>query len=425
MASSHIRSIGVALESSFGELSATTGLPDITALAYTALECDRASLDVSGSTPPMNEREQARSSPYGLPPEPATVWSGGSRVRRRTGTLAITCDLRTLGAASAYAGYADMPLHMLLASAMASFKPLASSDLVAGQVLTANNTRHTPTVQANCTIGAGFGVDLAGRKEWSFFTGQPGTDVAYSPGLSIDLSNETIRLTQTLYGALGVTAIGASCSLRLDGDGWQAFAFGCRMQSVALQFSERRAQLVITMQIPYLTDNHAGASLQDPLRADGAVAHALASYVSISEAIGTTVPAELSRTNEDADEVTLTFTPTLAPQGHSNSVLGMADLEVVDYMTEAEVTLSNPDVALDDDFFDQGERSVLIGLGPIGTGNGAAFILPSAHLKADPSARDLGGDLVRQKLGYRAGRFALDDGSGDAANSNFRIALPL
>ena len=90
------RSLSVAVESSFGSLSSTTGLPDNSGLSFTSIPCERDPIIVYGD-PVVSERNDARDGTYGLAPEPDTVWSGGSRVRRRTGQVTLRLDLTTVG----------------------------------------------------------------------------------------------------------------------------------------------------------------------------------------------------------------------------------------------------------------------------------------------------------------------------------------
>ena len=91
------RSLSVAIESAFGSISSSTGLPDNSGLTYVSIPCERDPIIVYGD-PVVSERNDARDGTYGLPPEPDTVWSGGSRVRRRTGTVNLRLDLTTIGA---------------------------------------------------------------------------------------------------------------------------------------------------------------------------------------------------------------------------------------------------------------------------------------------------------------------------------------
>jgi hypothetical protein len=103
------RSLSVAVESAFGSLSASTGLPDNSGLTYTSIPCERDPIVVYGD-PVVSERNDARDGSYGLPPEPDTVWSSGARVQRRTGQISLRLDLTTIGSAannydSNYLGY--------------------------------------------------------------------------------------------------------------------------------------------------------------------------------------------------------------------------------------------------------------------------------------------------------------------------------
>ena len=96
MAVTH-RSIGVAVESSFGSLVASTGLPDKTTLIYESMPVERDPVIIYGEVI-ASERNDTRDGPYGMPPEPDTVYSSGSRVQRRTGSVELRLDLTSVGA---------------------------------------------------------------------------------------------------------------------------------------------------------------------------------------------------------------------------------------------------------------------------------------------------------------------------------------
>ena len=95
MAVTH-RSIGVVAESSFGSLVASTGLPDKT-LTYESMPVERDPVIIYGEVI-ASERNDTRDGPYGMPPEPDTVYSSGSRVQRRTGSVELRLDLTSVGA---------------------------------------------------------------------------------------------------------------------------------------------------------------------------------------------------------------------------------------------------------------------------------------------------------------------------------------
>ena len=98
MAVTH-RSLSVAVESSFGSLSSSTGLPDNSALTYVSIPCERDPIVIAGE-PVASERLDARVGNYLIPPEPDTVFSSGSRVRRRTGQVVCRVALPTVGSSA-------------------------------------------------------------------------------------------------------------------------------------------------------------------------------------------------------------------------------------------------------------------------------------------------------------------------------------
>ena len=98
MAVTH-RSLSIAVESSFGSLSATTGLPSSSGLTYTSIPCERDPIVIAGE-PVVSERNDVRDGSYFVPAEPDTVYSSGSRVRRRTGQIVCRVDLTTIGTAA-------------------------------------------------------------------------------------------------------------------------------------------------------------------------------------------------------------------------------------------------------------------------------------------------------------------------------------
>jgi len=101
-------------------------------------------------------------------------------------------------------------------------------------------------------------------------------------------------------------------------------------------------------------------------------------------------------------------------------------MEVTDVDVELTLTLSTVNTAINSDFFNRTLRQVLIGFGPLAAGDGGAFQIPAAYLTVDPSKYDpSGNDIVRQQLTYKASRFGgdIDDGSYDAWNTPFRLAL--
>jgi hypothetical protein len=133
------RSIGVINESTFGSLDLTTGLPTTSGLTFVSIPCERDPIIIYGE-PVASERNDARDGSYGLPPEPDTVYSSGSRVRRRTGQVVIQLDLTTIGDAAD--NYDTNYLGYLLGAGFKTAKHSFTSDTPTG---VANVNLFTPT----------------------------------------------------------------------------------------------------------------------------------------------------------------------------------------------------------------------------------------------------------------------------------------
>ena len=75
MAVTH-RSLSIAVESSFGSLGSTTGIPSDSGLTWISIPCERDPIIVPGE-PVVSERNDARDGSYNVPSEPDTVWKDG------------------------------------------------------------------------------------------------------------------------------------------------------------------------------------------------------------------------------------------------------------------------------------------------------------------------------------------------------------
>jgi len=71
MAVTH-RSLSISVESSFGSLHPTTGLPSQDGLLFTSIPCERDPIVIAGE-PVVSERNDARDGSYFVPAEPDTV----------------------------------------------------------------------------------------------------------------------------------------------------------------------------------------------------------------------------------------------------------------------------------------------------------------------------------------------------------------
>lgn len=420
MATTSIRGVRVAVEGSFGSPDAN-GFPSTSGLTFYGLECDRAGLDIPGD-PQVAERVESRASFYDLPPEPLAAQSGGAYIRRRKGDVVLKVPVRGLGSGTAFATYAAIPWMMLLRSSLASQVPSDASDALSS---TGTANSHTVTTAAEFVAGGGFKTDVAGRPVYRYTTRKVGSVIDYSPGISALAGGTTQRHLQTMYYATGAT-IGASVVLELAGHNWVSYAYGCRMRSLRLVVEKGMALWEITMACAYITDAHSsGVNAVDPTRASGAVAQLRNSWVEITQAIGTTTPAALTGVQVAVDDVRFSLDVSLTEVGTTSNTLGIADMEPTDYTATLGLTLSGISTTYADDLLTQTQRSVLVGFGPIGTGQGFCIYVPAATVQNDPSAYDLSGETVRMSLEFKPGLWTLDSSSTAPAQTPCRLGFSL
>ena len=430
MAVTH-RSLSIAVESSFGSLDATTGLPSNSGLTYISIPCERDPIIIPGE-PVASERNDARDGSYFVPPEPDTVYSGGSRVRRRTGQIVCRVDLTTIG--SAADTYAANYLGLLLGAGFKTKVPSVLSDSVTAVDA---NTFTPGSAPAIADIGTLISTTLAGRAEYSAITdnADASSDVTISPAFSASSYN-AVKGLQTWYtpSRTSTGSYDSSVAFRVDGVDFRSEAFGCVMESMNISLDSGRLMAEFTFQCAYITDDHGNASGPiEPSYNTGAAPLFRGSYVVLSSTspsslVNATAGDKLGRIAVDCEDFSLSYTNTLTPLGHSNSILAMSNMDISDVAVELSLTLSSPNTTIANDYFNRTVRQVLVGTGPQGDGQGCAIMLPAAMLTGDPSAYDVSGnDIVRQQLTYQQSRYAGDFSTeayeDNAGNSPFRIAL--
>lgn len=430
MAVTH-RSLSISVESSFGSLDPTTGLPSQSGLSFTSIPCERDPIVIAGE-PVVSERNDARDGSYFVPAEPDTVWASGSRVRRRTGSIVCRVDLTTIGTAAD--NYTTNYLGLLLGAGLKTKVPSVISDTVTS----VDENIYTPTSAPAITdIGTLISTSIAGRAEYSAITDNDNGsgNVVLSPALSDD-GYTSIRGLQTWYtpSRTDTGDFESSVAFRIEGVNFLTLAYGCVLESMNITLDNGRLMAELTYQAAYITDDHASATGPiEPSYNTGAAPLFRGAYAVVSDASPTsltnaTSADSLGRIALDCEDFSLTYTNTLTPLGHSNSILAMSGMEISDVVVELSMTVSTVNTTIKDDFFNRTVRQVLIGTGPQGDGQGCAIMIPAAMLTNDPNVYDISGnDIVRQQLTYQQSRYAGDFGTSayeaNAGNSPFRIAL--
>lgn len=416
---SGIRGVRIGAESTFGSVSATTGLVDVSGVTFIAAEFDLAGLVDTGEQE-MVQPEQARSGYHIVPPEAVTRWSGGSRVEHRAGaTLTLTQMLRGLGSgASGITTLADMPHWKLLRTVMADAgEPVAASDAVSADV---GETRHTPTTLASFASAEGelIATDLDGVVQAAQITDVT-TDIFYSPAFSNAVENpQVIRLLRTLVldRVVKHSLLGPTIAAQVEGDGWRTLCTGGRVSNIRIFPENGIAKLEVQVTFAHAQDASADADVAagtnidtlEPVRTDGEELHYRQVRTVVSGETPTAAPATLASTAVNLDNWELSIGFTLHPRGTGGNLIGFADYEVADPVVE--LTLEPSDEALDAlvtaDLLNRVRgRTICIPFAPLGAGDGGALLIPCAILKSDPKPRDLAGPLVRTPtLVYGVGR---------------------
>ena len=428
--SSTIRSIGVVVESGFGSLVTSTGLPNKT-LSYTSIPCERDPIVLYGDELPMSERNEARDGSFQFPPEPDTVYSSGNRQQRRTGTVSIRLDLTTVGAAAT--NYDSNYLGYLLGAGLLTSK---HSHNAADSVTAVSANEFTPTVASTSyAVGNLISSEVNGIAEYSAVTANDKSGkVGCSPAFS-GTTYTSINPLQTWYPG-SRTATGTtthSLSFRVDGVNFRTYAWGCVMESCNISVDGGRLMADITYRAAVIQDDHSAATGPvEPVYNSGSPALFRGAYVVVSGTSPTSTTNvygstgdELTRIALDCEDMTFNITNTLTPKATSQDIRGMNGFEVSESLVEATITLTTVNTAIANDFFNQTLRNLVIGTGPVGDGKGCALMIPAAF-QADNKASqyDVGGnDLVRQSLTFRSTRYGGDVSESGAGNSPFRLAL--
>ncbi len=421
MATAQVRSIALAAENSFGSVSSTTGLVDVSALTWRQMEVeDRGALTTFGDMPMTPRETIARDNFYIDAPEPATILSSGTRQRRRKGELTVAVPLRPMGTTGSYT---TMALSLALSSSMGRQSPAVdATDVVAG----VGANRFTPTALGDYTLGALIKTDRFGRPEYSQVVDNP-ADVYISPAFSGTLgAADTVRQVETWYTGPSVT-LGSSLAILIDGDGWRTYATGCRLKSIKVTPNDAKLAVAeLTFTCTYVDDDHAAASVGRPAKTDGQPGHALGSYTVVSSTTaqpGGAAPYTLGRTALSIDTFSFSVDFTLVERGQTNSIVGASELDVVDAAGACEVTLSSPVSTYDDDILTPTPRSVFVGLSATGAGNGVVMALPAGIMVDDGSKRDLSNGAVRQLLKWKAGYWGGVDASTALADSPILLGM--
>lgn len=409
--------VGFAVESAFGLVDPTTGLPAPGSASYRSFRTMMSEVTPTGEAP-VNEDDSTRDGPHGLPPVPDTDEDDGQAVRRRTGQITLTLPWEFRGTDEG--DLDDLALYALLRSGLAEgLEPGAASDDIA-EAGTAN--RLTATSAAAYQGGGLIATRVAGVVEGACVTHVDSDTklVRYSPSTAAALpQGQTVRMCRSLYipGGPYTGVLGSSIALLREADAMREYATGCRWSRAALSITGGRVKWALTMDAAHIEDGDPStAVLGNPQLWGGGEAHHRRCRVLLSSApspVSGADPAELTRLPLDVDVETieLSMENTYSARGRSSTLLGMSDWELEERNCELSMTLSTTDTDLDGDFWARHHRQLLLTFGPLGGRRGGVIYAPSVFLKSwSGGGRVRTGRRAKQRLVLGFGR-----GAGDIA----------
>ena len=435
MATKHIVSCQVAIDTAYGDIDSTTGLPKTTPTGtlYAAEITDRSTLVLPGDAVLTDVNSVSRNGLYQMPPEPTSLKDGADYIKRRTGTVSLTMPMRMVGGGTAYTDIKTMPLYAIANTALQTFSNAAAGTDVVATIGT--TTSHTATSGAKFDVGNAFKVIIDGRVEYSCITDITGDVLKYSPALStaLTIAQVVYPMDELIIPHYGVPTTIPSVTLQLNGIGWQADCSGATVTSMSFNYSSETARLEVTFELDcaHINYQNVADSTVAVAYADGGVLHHLKSYLTISDTGGTrsvpvVAPAELAATQYCMDEFSLTLNFERSINGCGESMIGRSGFEITDYSAEGSIILGGTSTAFDDDLFSGTMRTFVIGFNSgdaTDEGEGGCIVIPAAIITNDPEKRDVGKSHLRTALNFGVGYWTGDTDGTDPADSLFRLCF--
>lgn len=429
-ASARPRSALLAVETAFGDLSTDNNLPPFSTGFGSAIvpPLKKAELVTYGEQPVV-ERDDVSGGIGTFYADVVTVQDEeGNPVLHREGDLSVSATLEGYGSADTDTAW----LTRFLASAMKDHgEPASLGDTITGQ---GDAQEATVADEADYQIGGLIQKITNGAKaEYASVISTAAGEITYSPAFSADLdTDDEIRLSRVFSATYNQADLGESLRWRVDGHQWREYVAGSRLKTLSLSSDNRTVVGSFGFTAPHVQSAHdevvaitSGLNVERrPQRTGGKVLMSANCEVVLSEPVLSTATnwPRLSRAHvlcpaEWSVEIDYGMEPFECP----SSILP-DDYQPNPTIT-VNLTLSQPIQELDRDFVDGVYRSLVLGFGPAGAGQGAAIYIPKARMTADPSMRDLGGDKVRQVLTFTSAPDYDGETSSDAGNTAFRIGL--
>lgn len=425
---------GIAAEASFGSLS--SGIPAASGLTYINMEVNRSVITYTGQIEPKLQRDIARAGTGRYAPETEAPYVGGTKQRRRYGTVKLGGPLRCNGSTA----MASTAMHLVYNTVMtrAAVRGAGASDTINDAGATVYGAQVTSPGAAQ--IGELIAFELDGGIEVVRVTDTGGGagPLTWTPNLSDEPANgATYRYCNTYFPTIGELALATfkPVAIRMGNPDKLQYATGCRMNRLLIECAgtdERSLRWEADFEAAaiYDDDSNAASVLANPTITTGGIAKFLETGGAIyspdnsAEAVPHNSAGDMTRTVLAARRWSLEVIWTLEGAGHGGSYLRCAEWFCADVMA----TLSFPDTDPASVFEDSAKlneyRTWVVPNGPSnGAGNGMAVCIPAGNMP-DFVESAISDTRRTQNLAIADGPYAGDTGS-EAQTSAVRKSFAL
>lgn len=420
-----------AVESSYGSISATTGLPDVSGLPFVADEVELDSVSFDGLEPISRTVTAARGTPA---PQPDEV-HGPSGVDLYQGSITLRGSVRGPGDGALRTTGQNMLQWRLLGTALVRMTPT-----IASESLSSNADSTSVLNVADATVyqhGRMIGFEAGGKVQICHVVGidLDNNKITISPAASTALqSGQVIRLMDTWYlprkGELGVPT-GPSLAIRLrtrDSYGWLCTG----MRATAFRWTADESGFVTweaEVDVAW-GQRGTGGNFDATAVNTGRLVNASQRIAEqrgvlsvldsgVTDVYPTSAPTVADRLELSDEMWALEIVLSVSPRPQQN-YMGRSELRVGGWREGTQVTLSNvvdTTGVLRAMYRERHQRSLVVGAGPFAVGSGVGVVVPGA-LMANEVFEDMSGDeLQYSALAFRPGAHASHESPGSGTEN--------
>lgn len=445
MATTKGKFIQFAIEPTFGNINAATGLPYDTGLTFDRLMAKGLDdMDTPGEYE-VAESDEATDGPYIVPGEvDVKINLSGTQVPYRKGDITTSAYYRGPATGAVIASLARIPLYKILQSGLAigADDAQGNHDTVVGNI---DVNEFEPATVTRWNAGDVFAFQHEGLMRGAFVTdvealGGGGDRVHFSPSLPDAgelTADQLLRICKTLFAATGAAmgSVGKSVACQFGTATTLTKCYGGRLKQAKFTVDAKKLLIETTVYYPYIVDDHGNAAAAASAACQPGQAARIGACPVISEedSPDCTATPGVELTGSEIDLITNSLVITIDnelsidedTETCDEAIRLPADIEVSNTTISVEGELASLNETFTQIALDRDHRALLFAFGPFAEGTGMVIALPSFVFKT-PSKAGLQKKKVTTPFTGAPGRFYGDDGTASAtnpANSSFRIGF--